>query len=551
MEIFKEFEAWEFLGGLGIFLFAMYSLEKAIRDLAGRSFKRFIRRQTSTKLRSITTGTAVTALLQSSSAVSLMVLAFVGAGIMAMENAIGVILGSNIGTTATSWIVATVGFKLDIESFALSFIGIGGLIIIFLGKSPRYSNISKLLVSFGFLFMGLSFMKDSVYYLTAEISIETLPDYGILFYLLIGASLTAAMQSSSATIAIILTGLNASLLSFEDASSMVIGANIGTTATVLLGGLRSSQIKKRVALSHLIFNISAAIIGLILLYPIVYLIELMIGSADSNAVIGIALFHTLFNIIGVIVFYPFIGSFTSWLERIVPDKKDTHTKYIQSLTPQVFDAAISGVKNEINHLFEEVMLYNRMVLEESLSTTSSGTSLTNKYRRIKLLQAEIFKFASEMQSNELNEEEALELIKLMHAARLTINSAKTLKDIRHDLISFSNEDNKYLNNILKGFVDRQRHIYQDLEKVITKNDHIQSAGEFAAILDRMKKEDLIFVNEAMKASRDSLIGETEISDVLLANRSFNYAMQLLINSAMERLLTAQEIELIEEVRHRN
>src|SRR5690606_27345529 len=160
--MWADLDIWLLLAGLGIFLFGIRLIEGAIAVLGGREFKRMLRTYTSRRFRAIVTGTVATLLLQSSTAVTLMVMAFVGAGIISLENSIGVVLGANIGTTATSWIVATIGFKLDIAEFALPFIGIGGLVLLFLGKSPRYNQVSHLLVGFGFLFLGLDQMKDSV-----------------------------------------------------------------------------------------------------------------------------------------------------------------------------------------------------------------------------------------------------------------------------------------------------------------------------------------------------------------------------------------------------
>ena len=199
----ESLDIWKLLAGLGIFLFGMFLMEESIKNLAGRSFKSFIRHSTNGRLKSILSGTLVTGVLQSSSAVSLMVLAFVGAGIMAMENAIGVILGSNLGTTFTSWIVAFFGFKVNIEEYSLPLIGIGGLGLIFLGKSVRFSNLSKLMVGFGFLFMGLDYMKTSVEELTSTFDMTVLQDLGIVPFALAGIALTAIMQSSSATIAVV------------------------------------------------------------------------------------------------------------------------------------------------------------------------------------------------------------------------------------------------------------------------------------------------------------------------------------------------------------
>lgn len=546
MSILEHFDTWKFLGGLGIFLFAMFSLEKSVKELAGRSFKKFIRTQTRTRIRSILTGTVVTGVLQSSSAVSLMVLAFVGAGIMAMENAIGVILGSNIGTTLTGWIVATVGFKLNIEAFSLVFIGIGGLIIIFLSKSERFSNISTLLVSFGFLFMGLGFMKDSVESLTQSISINDIPDYGILFYVLVGTILTAAIQSSSASLAIVLTGINANLITFESAAAFVIGANIGTTATILLGGIRATQIKKRVAFSHLIFNVFSAILGLALLWPLIYLIELFIDSIHENAVVGIALFHTLFNVIGVIAFYPFIRAFTKWLSTIIPDKKMAKTKYIDRLSPHVFDAAMHGINLEIKHLTELVIDHNKLVV----NTSNNNESLLNqKYEAIKVLQAEIFAFASEVQTEDINEEEGLKLVHLLHSAREVLNAAKTLRDVRHNLVNFGNEDNEYLQELIQNYELHFSKTSDRIMELLHEENHAFVAESLASILQKLKEEDLAIVNKTMEASRKKNLDDITTSEVLLLNRSYNYALKLIIHSIVDWKLNNNEREIYEGIVH--
>ncbi|MGD1973740.1 MAG: Na/Pi symporter, partial [Desulfobacterales bacterium] len=219
-------DIWKLLAGLGIFLFGMLLIEESVRALSGRAFRRLIRMYTDGRVRSIGSGALVTALLQSSSAVSLMVLAFVGAGVMTMQNAIGVIMGSNIGTTLTAWIIATIGFKIKIESLALPFIGLAAIGLIFFKPASKPFLVTRLLIGFGFLFLGLDFMKGSVENFAQTVSLEQLPDYGLWFYLLIGTLITALMQASAATIAIVLTALNSGLITFDIGAVMVIGANI-------------------------------------------------------------------------------------------------------------------------------------------------------------------------------------------------------------------------------------------------------------------------------------------------------------------------------------
>ncbi len=199
-----EFDYWKLLAGVGIFLFGMQLLETSVKDLSGKAFRRIIRDYTNTRLKAIANGVLVTAILQSSSAVSLMVLAFVGAGIMQMENAVGVIIGSNIGTTLTAWIVATVGFKMKIEAFALPFIGIAAAGLVLFRPGTRTAHLTRLLIGFGFLFLGLDYMKTSVEHFAKDFDPQHLRNLALWTYLLIGILLTAVMQASAATFAITL-----------------------------------------------------------------------------------------------------------------------------------------------------------------------------------------------------------------------------------------------------------------------------------------------------------------------------------------------------------
>lgn len=545
-------DIWKILAGLGIFLFGMFLLEESVRNLAGRSFKVFLRKYTTGRIKSVLTGTVSTALLQSSSAVSLMVLAFVGAGIMTMENAIGVMLGSNAGTTATAWIVASLGFNVQIESFALPLIGIGGLGIIFLGSSVRYSNISKLLVGFGFLFMGLDYMKGGVEAFAESFAMDSLPDYGIIVYLLAGIVLTAIMQSSSATIAIVLTSLNAQLLTFEYAAVMVIGANIGTTITVFIGTIGGNQIKKRVASSHLVFNLVTAVLGLVLLYPLTWFIHWMVGSEPGNEVIGIALFHTLFNVMGVLLFLPFIPWLSKLLFRIVPEKNITHTQVIHDLVPEVTEAAIKGIHTEVHHLIKEVLRHNLSILQidPKLVFGPSGEkerAIGDLYAHAKSLQAHIFTFATQVQESKLNKEETKELQRYLHAARLALHSTKSLKDVAHHLEDFESADNSFLNQEYANFRKRMIELYLKISTLLEAPHSEKLAGTLAHLLHRLRKEDQNFVRAATKAVSQQLVIDNDISDLLISNRAFIQSSQQLLNALQETSFTLAENEMFEQL----
>ena len=553
----ENLDIWKLLAGLGIFMFGMFLMEESVKNLAGRSFKTFIRNYTTGRIRSVISGTFVTAILQSSSAVSLMVLAFVGAGIMAIENAIGVILGSNIGTTATAWIVAFFGFKVNIEDYSLPLIGIGGLGLIFLGRSVRYSNISKLMVGFGFLFMGLDYMKTSVEELTHTFDITSLPEFGIFPYALAGMVLTAVMQSSSATIAIVLTALNAEVITFNDAAAMVVGSNVGTTVTVLLGTIGATQIKKRVALSHLSFNVISAGIGLLLLPIMVWVIALVLGPKSNDAVMGVALYHTLFNLIGVLCFLPFIGPFSKLLVKAFPDKVAISTKYLQNVSAEVSDSAIQGLHNEVLFLITNVLKHNlralridtSLVFEDEKVNASKQTKrdLQEDYEALKRLQSEIFSFASTALMSELSKEESKLVNGQLHAARMALHSAKSIKDVVHNFDEFETSDNPILNEENALFRKRLIELYLKLVAVMESTDHPSIGGKLGKILKRLKKEDEKFVRSITEATVQGKIKDLDISNMLMVNRAFIQSSRQAILAMKEILLTEAELALFESM----
>jgi len=557
--MWEQFDLWKLLAGLGIFLFGMFLVEEALRNLAGRAFKRFIRTYTTGRIRSLAAGISVTAILQSSSAVSLMLLAFVGAGIMSMENAIGVILGSNIGTTFTGWIVAIFGFNIDIEAFALPFIGIGGLGIIFLGKSVRYSNISKLLVGFGFLFMGIDYMKGSVTGLQQAFDITRLPDYGAIVYALAGLALTALMQSSSASFAIVLTALDAGIISYGMGAAMVIGANMGTTVTVLLGSLGATPVKKRVAVSHFTFNFVTGILALLALRWLVLLIIGWVYPVEANSVIGLALFHTVFNVLGVVLFLPFTGYLTRLLLVVVPDRKPALTLFLQNETATVPEAAISSIRQEILHLIEEVLRFNMRVLridEKLVFTHAEGGTprkhftrlgMDDRYKSIKLLQAEVIAFAATVQSREMSEPESATLNRYLHAARMAIHAAKSLKDIRHNFEEFESADNAFLNELYANFRRRLIQTYLKLVEIMQEPLTEKATVSLFKRLKKLKEQDREYVTATTAAVAKHQISEIDISTALLVNREFIQSTRQIIFAIKDLLLTDDEVKVFEEM----
>ena len=547
----EHFNIWQLLAGLGLFLFGMIVLEESVKALSGRAFRTMIRHYTDSRLKAIGSGSLVTAILQSSSAVSLMVLAFVGAGVMSMENGIGVMMGSNIGTTVTSWIVATFGFKMKIESFALPLIGTGGIGLVLFSSSPKLFHFSRLLIGFGFLFLGLNYMKESVEIFAQGFDLSTVTDHGLWLYLLVGTLLAALTQSSSASIAIVLTALNSQLITFNIGAAMVIGANVGTTITVLLGTLGGTQAKKRVGMSHLLFNVLTGIVAFLGLHFLISFIKIFI-DIEAHSVMGLAFFHTLFNIIGVILFFPFVGVLVRLLNKIYPDHKPVLSVYIHNTPVEVIDAATAALKNEISHLLQECQLYGTKILhiQESLFFEQATPfererkkQLTTEdlYENLKILHGEIFSFYSRLQAQILEEGEAKELERFIYASRNIMNSLKNLKGIRKNLEEFDASENPYLNNQYNLFRKRLADLYHDMYRILEMGNKEEQYVKLLEAFVHIEALDQRFIQATMSATTKDHIQGLEISSLLLVNRLFSQASRLQIFGLKDLLLTQEQI----------
>jgi phosphate:Na+ symporter len=357
----ESIDAWRLLAGLGLFLFGMHQLELALKQLAGRPFKQFLRQHTQHPVKGILAGALTTAMLQSSSVVSLIVLAFVGTGIISLASAIGIVFGSNLGTTATGWIVATIGFKLDIEALALPLVAIGGFGVVWSRAGTRRAGLSQLVAGFGLMLMGLEFMKSGSIAATQLFDPAALGRYPPIVFLAVGFLLTAIIQSSSATIMITLSALYAGVIPLTSAAAVAIGADLGTTITALLGALVGSVSKKRVAAAIILFNVVTDAIAFAFLKPLLTLITDVIGLSDP--LYALVAFHSLFNLIGLILFMPFIPLLSRKLGDRFGGRDISLLRYIGRKDASMPVAAIENMSRETYRLIDQAAALNQISFE--------------------------------------------------------------------------------------------------------------------------------------------------------------------------------------------
>ena len=320
----------QLVGSLGLFLFGMTMMSESLQKVAGNKMRSILASMTKNRVLGLLTGIIVTSIIQSSSATTVMVVSFVNAGLLTLAESISVIMGANIGTTVTAWLVSLIGFKFSIVDIAIPLIGVS-LIFIF-SKNDRRKSIGEVMIGFSLLFIGLEYLKNSVPDIKANPEIlQFLTEYtnmgygSILLFLLIGTILTVIVQSSSATMAITLVMLSQGWITFEIGAAMVLGENIGTTITANLAGLTAKTNARRAALSHTMFNVFGVIWMLVVFYPFINLVEWAVGggnTSEANPLYALSMFHTMFNVCNSFIMIWLVKPLETIVCKILPEKKD-------------------------------------------------------------------------------------------------------------------------------------------------------------------------------------------------------------------------------------
>ncbi len=350
-------------GSVGLFLYGMKLLSDGLQKSTGSKLKVILKAMTANRVMAIITGMLLTMVIQSSSATTVMVVSFVNAGLMNLVEAIGVILGANIGTTVTSWIVALLGFKMDIVILALASVAIS--LPFFFSENMKKREISEILLGFGFIFLGLNYLQKSMPDISQHPEIlEFLSRFNndslsaLLVCVVVGAVITAIVQASAATMAITITMAYNGWIGVWAAAALCLGQNIGTTITALIASLSTDTNGKRTALAHTLFNVIGSVIAIIFFRPLMHFVN-AITPGDIFTYTGkdltdslpafLAMFHSIFNLVNTLLFFPFVRPFASLIEHIIPEKDKAddgsyHFRYLANTrvdTPEVYLIAVS------------------------------------------------------------------------------------------------------------------------------------------------------------------------------------------------------------------
>ena len=306
------------LGGIGLFLLGMKIMTEALRETAGANLRSLLARFTTTPLRGVASGALTTAIIQSSSATTVMTVGFVGAGLLSFPQALGVIYGANIGTTVTGWIISVIGFKLQLGTMAMGLLFLASTTLLL--SQGRAARIARIVAGFSLLFVGLDMMREAMQGAGGWIASTWTPGTGLggmLAMLLLGLAVTVVMQSSSAALAVVLVLLSSGVLPLVQAAAAVIGMNLGTTFTALMAAIGGSRAMQQTSLANLLFNVGTAALALPMLMVLAKPLEAL--ALRSGADMALVLFHTGFNLLGTLIFLPFTSLFAGMVSRLRPD----------------------------------------------------------------------------------------------------------------------------------------------------------------------------------------------------------------------------------------
>ena len=422
------------LGGIGLFLLGMGLMTDGLKLAAGPALEGILARSTRTRVRGLAAGALVTALVQSSSAVTVATIGFVNAGLLTLGQSLWVLFGSNVGTTMTGWLVALVGLKFKIDALALPLIGIG-MALRLSGERERRGALGLALAGFGVLFLGIDLLKESFAGSASGFSLREFEGMlGILVMVLSGILMTVLMQASAASLVLAFTAAESGMISIEAAAAVVIGANVGTTVTALIAAIGATPNAKRAASAHVLFNVITGAVALLLLPLLIVLLGMLreLLQLDLAPAAFLALFHTVFNLLGVALMWPLASHLGRFLEGLFRTAEEDEAR------PKHLDANVLGVATlALDALYQEVRRMGKLALR-TLRDASGGEApekLEREQQIVLSLNHAIADFVMRLSRTELSTENAQRLPDILRIARYY----ETLAELAVDLAATMRE----------------------------------------------------------------------------------------------------------------
>ena len=500
-------------------------MQDGFKQLSGGILEKLLEKFTSNTLYAIATGFLSTSVVQSSTIITLIVVSFLSAELLTLVQAVGIVFGSNIGSTTTAWIVSSLGVDVKISTYAFPMLVFGVVLRFF--KSNGAKGTGNVLLGLGFIFLGISYMKDGFDIMKNSIDLASyaMEGYlGIIVYILIGILITVVIQSSAATLAIVITALNADSITYVNAIALAIGANVGTTLTKILASFASNENGKRVALIHFLFNLISATFITVLIYQFIDLTDFIapfLGVSDNNYGMKLALFHTIFSVTGVILLTPAISLLVKLSEKLIQKKVSSASKpkYLNQSVLSNPDASLAALRKEIINLYEncqKAMLHalnihttglTRETLKVQLAKelTIIDTDIDEIYQKnLKALYSEIVKFSSFAQENMFDFQHK-KVDELKRAAVLLVEVLRDTRDIQRNVNFYLKSKNEYIKEEYNILRKELAEMLIDINTLSMLENDSDQLTQFELIKTELAHNDL-----ASSEELDTLIREDKI-----------------------------------------
>lgn len=541
------------VAGVALFLVGMNFMEDGFKLFGDGLLEKLISKSTNTIPKSVVFGVVSTALLQSSSLIAIIVISFLSAKIISLAGALGVVFGSSLGTTVTTWIVSTLGVKIDIASFALPII-IFGVIFRFY-KQKNIQGIGNILLGLGFVFLGISYMKDGFEELKhgfdlAQFSVDGY--WGVLIYTLIGLVATVIIQSSSATLALTITALSTGQIIYINAMAIAAGANIGSATTAALGAMVSNANSKRMAVGLFIFKGTTSLVTLLCiyyLYDLVNYVSDFFGVTPDDWAIKLAIFHTLYNLTGLIIFSFFIPKMVVFLKKLFVEKVGTYVskpRYLDMEVIAVPIVALKATRKETIHLYDNasevlshaIMLHRHRYLGKPNidvivreSTDIIQLNIDEFYHtRIKSLYSDIINYSTYF-INGLKSEKKAYLYDLRTACRDIAEAVKNTKELQENISKYLSSDNEHIKEEYNFIREAIAKTINTINEIKNSKDELDVLSKSELLKDYLKSLDVIATGRIDILIREKRI-DKKMATTLLNDSAHAYTiMNKLINVA--------------------
>ena len=550
------------IGSLALFLYGMKIMSEGLEKFAGNRLRSILAAMTKNRFMGVMMGILVTALIQSSSATTVMVVSFVNAGLMTLTQSIGVIMGANVGTTVTAWIISAIGFKVNIALFALPLIGLG-LPLIFSRKGNR-KNIGEFIFGFSFLFMGLNYLQTSATNLNIDVIVANILSHmtsdsfiTIIIFVLVGALVTTIVQASAATMAITLMLFDMHIpgFGFELAAALAMGQNIGTTITAFMASLTANTQAKRAALAHMFFNVFGVIVVLIIFYPFCQFVSWFVEDIlhnSNNPLFRLSAFHTFFNIGNTLLLIGFVKQIKELVCKLLPLKEENEEYRLRYISGGLLSTAELSILQARKEIVVFAQRCRKMLdLINGLLNTEKGQEFNSIFTRIEKyeqitdsMDLEIAKYLNQVSEGRLSDDSKMQILQMLRTVSELesigdsfFNMGRTLNRKReYTTEDFTDKQYEHINNMLTLV----KKALDEMVKVVSREEGIQIdyhisyniENEINNYRNQLKNKNIVDINNNVYSYQ---IGTFNIDFISECEKLGDYILNVIQSSSGEKL----------------